>query len=186
MHRSERANLSGKSEYVVRLQLGSTSTHKLEALKEACVKVGIKAEINVFPSESGVNAQPYGLDETYQGAATRARNAQSADPQAIAVGIENGIVPVGDTCVDLAVIVALTPDGQSFVGTSVGVEFLKEAVQEARKRGFKTTTASDVMAETMGSSVTDPHSTLTGGRTSRKAILVEVVSVVLSRMLSAR
>jgi len=168
------------------IKLGSTSAHKLEALKEACVRIGIEVEIAGSPAESKINAQPYGFDETYKGAMNRARNTQLENSQATAVGIENGIVPIGDRFVDLAVVVVLTSDGQSFVGTSAGIEFPKETVEEARKRGFETTTAGDVMAETMGASKTDPHSTLTGGKVSRKEILVEAVSAVLSRALSAK
>ena len=42
------------------------------------------------------------------------------------------------------------------------------------------------MAEIMGTPRTDPHSTLTGGRVSRKEILVEVIVSVLSRALSGK
>ena len=46
------------------VQLGSTSAHKLGALKEACDRLGIKVEVKTFSAESEVNAQPFGFDET--------------------------------------------------------------------------------------------------------------------------
>lgn len=164
------------------LQLGSTSAHKLGALKEACDRLGIKVEVKTFSAESEVNAQPFGFDETYKGAFSRAKSAQSENPEAPAIGIENGIVPVGENFVDLAVVVVLTPDGQTMVGTSAGVEFPREAVETARERGFETTTAGDIIAETMGGSKTDPHSMLTHGNVSRKELLVEAIVSVLSRL----
>ncbi len=168
------------------LQLGSASIHKLEALKEACVRVGIEVDVNASPAESEINAQPYGFDETYRGAMNRAKNTQTKNPKTVKIGIENGIVPIGDKFVDLAVVVVLVPNSESFIGTSAGIDFPREVVEEARKRGFETTTAGDVMAETMGASKTDPHSTLTGDKISRKEILVEAITLVLSRALSTK
>lgn len=76
------------------------------------------------------------------------------------------------------------PNGQKLVGTSAGIEFPKEAVEAARARGFETTTAGSVITETLGGSSTDPHSTLTQGKVSRKEILVEALMTVLSRVSS--
>lgn|SRR3989338_1043353 len=166
------------------LRLGGTSTHKLEALKEACSRIGIKAEIQGSPAESEINAQPYGFDETYRGALNRAQNTRKESPETMSIGIENGIVPIAGKFIDLAVIVVIMPNGQEFVGTSTGVEFPKEAVETARSRGFDTTTAGSIIAETMGGSGTDPHSILTHGKVSRREILIDAIVAVLSRALS--
>lgn len=168
------------------LHLGSTSAHKFEALKEACARIGVETEIKTSPAESEINAQPYGFNETYQGALNRAKHAQTENPKSVAIGIENGIIPLDDKFIDLAVIIVLMPDGRSFVGTSAGIEFPKEAVEAARLRGFDSTTAGDVIAETMGGSGTDPHSTLTHGKISRKEILVDAIATVLYRALSLK
>lgn len=167
------------------LRLGSTSTHKLEALKEACRKVGIDTEIIGSPAESEINAQPYGFEETYAGAMNRAKHAQSENHQSVAIGIENGIIPINDKFIDLAIVIVLTPDGQSFVATSAGIEFPKEAVQEAKSRGFQTATAGDIIAETRGGSKADPHSALTEGKIIRKDLLVEALTTALSQFLSS-
>ena len=165
------------------LQLGSTSVHKREAIEDACRKLGIKAKIGESSVESKINAQPYGFDETLVGATNRAQQAQAENPRAVAIGIENGIIAIRDKFIDVAVIVVLTPDGKSFVGTSAGVEFPKEAVEIARSRGFKSTTAGSIIAETMGGSSTDPHATLTNGKVNRKEILTEAIAAALSRAL---
>ena len=165
------------------LQLGSTSGHKIEALKSACEKLGIKAEIKTTSVESEVNAQPFGFDETHTGALNRAKHAQSQNPEAPAIGIENGVIPIGDKFVDLAVVIILMPSGKSFISTSNGIEFPKEAVDVARSRGFESTTVGEVIAETMGGSITDPHSFLTGGKIYRKEILAEAIESALSQAL---
>jgi len=166
------------------LMLGSTSVHKLEALKDACSRIGLDIDINSSSAESEVNAQPYGFDETYTGALNRARNAQKQSPDSPALGIENGVVPVGDKFVDLAVVVVLMPDGKSFMSTSAGIEFPKEAVERARAKGFDTTTVGSVIAETMGGSGTDPHSFLTGGKVSRREILTHAIEAALSQAIA--
>lgn len=168
------------------LKLGGMSVHKLDALREACVLVGIDIKIIGIPVESGINAQPYGFDETYEGAMNRAKNAQTENSQAVVVGIESGIIPIGDKFIDMAVVVVLTSDGRSFVSTSAGVEFPRDVVETARTRGFKTTTAGSIVAEIMGGSGTDPHSTLTGGKVTRKELLTEAIITVLSQVLASQ
>ena len=180
----EYINTPVETEPKFKLHLGSTSTHKLEALKEACIKIGKEVEINFSSAESEINAQPYGFDEIYRGARNRAINSQTDDIKALKIGIENGIIPVDDKFIDLAIVVVLLPSGESFVGTSAGIEFPKEAVEEARSRGFETVTVGNIIAETMGGSKTDPHSILTRGKVSRKEILVEAIMSVLYRALS--
>ena len=76
------------------------------------------------------------------------------------------------------------PDGKSFMSTSAGVEFPKEAVETARFKGFDSTTVGSVIAETMGGSSTDPHSFLTGGKVSRKEILSQAIESVLAQAIA--
>jgi len=166
------------------IRLGSTSASKIEALKEACGIMGIEADIQTLPASSEINDQPYGFDETYRGALNRALNTKKDNPNAMSIGIENGIIPVGDKFIDMAVIVVLTPDGKNFMSTSAGIEFPKEAVETARTRGFESNTAGSVIAEMVGGSTTDPHSTLTGGKISRKKILTDAIVVALSNAIS--
>lgn len=175
--------IESEKQFEFGLCLGSTSAHKLEALKEACLRIGLKTEIKTALVESDINMQPYGFEETYQGALNRAKHTQAENPKSLAIGLENGIIAIKDKFVDVAVIVVLMPNNQEFVGTSVGIEFPKEAVETARVRGFHITTVGSVIAETMGGSGTDPHSTLTHGKVSRKEILVDAISAVLSRVL---
>ncbi|OGZ83558.1 MAG: hypothetical protein A2599_00090 [Candidatus Staskawiczbacteria bacterium RIFOXYD1_FULL_39_28] len=169
----------------MRIIVGTKNSHKLEAVESACGRVGIKApKILGLKIPSGQNEQPVGLEETYEGALARAVGAQKEfiDPWGIFVGIESGIVRIQPTAyVDLAVVVVITSE-RRIVATSSGVGFPYDYVATARIRGFETTTVGSVIAEKTGCDGTDPHSTLTHGKVSRKDILVQALTIALSQV----
>ncbi len=163
------------------ITLGSTSTHKLDAVHQACQKLGLGAVVSGVKTSSGQNEQPVGFDETFGGALTRASSAKSQTPDSIAVGIESGIFRFGVT-LDIAVIVVLTPDGQQIVTTSEGIQFPEECVRLAEERGFKTTTVGSVITEQLGGDPTDPHSVLTKGKVTRTMTLVDALTTALQQL----
>jgi inosine/xanthosine triphosphatase len=166
------------------ISLGSMSRHKMEAVEEVFARMGINSKIESFSESSEVNTQPFGMEETYKGAFNRARKAQANKPASIGIGIENGVIPLSDKFIDLAVIVVILPDGTEFAGTSAGIEFPAELVEAARTQGFENVTVGDFIAEKMGGDKADPHATLTKGRITRKEILVEAITSVLARALN--
>ena len=100
--------------------VGSTSVHKLEALREACKQLGwCDVEVVGVKATSGVNEHPYGFQETYVGALNRACDAKKQTAGDVYIGIESGVICVDGTksvFIDLAVIVVLLPDGRQFAG----------------------------------------------------------------------
>ncbi|WP_404404407.1 DUF84 family protein [Jeotgalibacillus malaysiensis] len=74
------------------LALGTTNKAKVQAA-EACWNFG---EVRGFKTESGVNDQPFGHDETRQGAINRAVNAASCFPEAAGLGLEGGVAEMVD------------------------------------------------------------------------------------------
>lgn len=170
----------------MKFTLGSSSGLKMNALMSACERIGVVADIATSAVESGVNSQPYGLEETNRGALNRAEGAQMCDPNSVAVGIENGLILLGDAHVDLAVVVVLLPSGEKIIGTSTGIQFPNDAVEAARKAGFSSTTAGQIIAQETGASSTDPHSTLTSGYVKRQDALTDALIGVLSQTLRVR
>lgn len=165
--------------------LGSTSKHKLEALKKACELLKLEANISGIKTESGQNEQPVGFEETFQGALTRAQAAQTHAPTNFAVGIESGIFNFNvdkPTTLDIATIIILTPDGKRIVASSMGVQFPEEFVKIAEQRGFTKNTVGSVIAAKLGGDATDPHSTLTHGKITRSATLVGALVTALSQL----
>ena len=166
----------------MRIILGSTSEHKFSAVREACEKLGIKAEIHGIEAPSGQNAQPEGFSETYLGAFSRALFAKDNNPgEFVYIGIESGIISIHAASLDIAVIVVLTGNDH-IVTTSAGTPFPHDCLAIACHRGFITTTAGSVIAEKLGCDPTDPHSVLTHGKVSRKDTLVQALMIALSQM----
>ncbi len=166
------------------ITLGSASTHKLDAVRQACERLGLEAIVSGVKTSSGQNEQPVGFDETLAGALTRGTTAQTQKPEAVAIGIESGIFRFGATPItlDIAVIVVLTNDGRQIITTSEGIQFPEEYVRIAEKRGFKTTTVGSVITEHLGGDPTDPHSVLTKSKVTRTKTLVDALVIVLRQL----
>jgi len=173
----------------IEIVVGSTSRHKLEAVRMACKTLGYGNEIIVtgIPAESGQNAQPVGLVETMRGALARAEAVQKKHSGAICVGIESGINSVNTalSVVDMVVVIALMPDGRQYInGKPSNVEFPKEDVLAAQQRGFKTTTVGQIISERLGKGDgTDPHSLLTDGKITRQQTLADALRSILPSVL---
>ena len=164
--------------------IGSTSGHKMGALLNACLQLGISVNITSIATASGQNEQPVGLQETTTGAMTRATSALQTNAD-ITIGIESGIIRL-DTqppiTLDIAVIVILTSDGRTIVTTSPGLLFPEDLVNKAEMQGFRTTTVGSIIASTLGGSASDPHATLTGGRITRAALLTDGIVTALKQL----
>ena len=169
----------------MKIALGSTSKHKLDAVHEACQQLGLPIEIQGVKTSSGVNEQPVGFEETFEGALARAEEVQDQFPGVIALGIESGIFRLGENNIhtlDLAVIVLILPTGKKIVTTSSGVQFPEVCVREADRRGFDTTTVGSIVTEKFGGDPTDPHSVLTNGKVTRKKTLVDALVIALRQI----
>src|SRR5262245_40109358 len=126
----------------MKIVLASTSAVKLDACRAA---FGEAAEIVTVKAPSGVNEQPMN-DETVTGAFNRIAAAQKLSPGAdLYVSIENGIFEESGHFIDRPVIVAARGTGAPEVTYGEGVEFPKDSVEEARKRGFDTWTVGKIM-----------------------------------------
>lgn len=150
----------------MKIVVSSQSQVKLDAVKNALTALGIEAEIIGIKVKSNVPEQPMD-DETLLGARNRAANAatharQLAPDADLYISIENGIYTQTDgRYIDKAVVLAVAKDGTEAIAYSEGVEFPKDCVEEARRRGFDTTTVGKVMQELgIVEKHDDPHLTL--------------------------
>lgn len=170
----------------MKITLGSTSLHKLNALRQACEALELKAEIDCVKTSSGQKEQPVGFEETFAGALNRAVSARRQRPDTIVIGIESGIfcIKTGflDVYLDIAIIVVLDRNGRRIVTTSSGMEFPVRYIKEATNLGFKTTTIGSVITKELGGDPGDPHSTLTGGKISRTRTLVDALVMALKQI----
>jgi non-canonical (house-cleaning) NTP pyrophosphatase len=163
--------------------LGSTSQHKLNAVRR--VVSGSSFNVIGIKTDSNQNKQPIGMEEAVAGALTRAKCAQAYDPEAIALGIESGIIRTGkplSVSIDMAVIVALYKSEQIIV-TSAGLQFPEELVDIAEQKGFETCTVGSVIAEKLGGDGTDPYSALTQQEFSREQAIYEGLQIIYRLIL---
>lgn len=178
------------------IHVGSTSEHKIGAVRAACEELCLHVEIVGFPAPSGVNEQPYGIEETAYGAGARALGAWNYGPHRpdLSIGIESGIVclqkeereGIKHQFVDMAVVVLRGPMGMTFPAMAAGHSVDPSDVEVARLRGFNQHTVSSITRERTGCSATDSTPHYTGGRVHRKECLQQAVKIALSQWLAWR
>ena len=121
----------------MQITVGSTSEHKLAAVREACAHLGISATVEGIKAASKVNEQPVGFEETFTGALNRASEARNHAPFSESVGIENGIIRFThdrNYTFDLAWVVWFTPQGNRRIVTNTsGLLMPEELVEEAQR-----------------------------------------------------
>lgn len=155
----------------MKIAIGSTSPHKLAALTQAIDMLLLTHEIVAFeiPTKKW-DQQPVGFDQTLRYAKDRAQLACRECPEAICIGIESGIIQAQNVTLDIAVIVALTPepDNNFYFSTSPGLRLPPQDVKEAERRGFKTTTVGQMIAERLKGDPTDPLPAITSNALNRR------------------
>lgn len=115
-------------------KLRVVSVGSLNPIKTSAVEEGMKKTIgNVLISpvniESGVSNQPKGFDETFNGAYNRAKGAFEKVNSVFGVGIEAGMIKIGEKHLDIHVCVVY--DGLNYtVGTSQGFQIPSDLVQK--------------------------------------------------------
>lgn len=168
----------------LKITLASGSGLKLRALTSALQFLEIEYALISISSVSGVNEQPVGFVETRKGALNRARFAcRQVWGNDLVVGIENGLLHDDEVYIDVAVIVVTDGVGNILTTTmSEGVEFPREAVLVAKKKGFDRHTAGAEMAEMYGCPSNDPHSFLTRGLRNREEILASALKLALHKL----
>lgn len=165
--------------------IGSTSEIKQNALRRALKICGLEATVEAVEVDSGVNMQPCGDLETAQGAITRAEGARTARPGTYAIGIENGIHRSSNDSKwsDWAVIIMITPDGQTHRIDSQEVDIREKYVELAKSIGFDKTTVGEVLAQRYECKANDPHRFLSRKKTNREEILNQALIALFMQHL---
>ena len=120
-----------------------------EALREALPNRNL--QIQSFPVELqdrddlNINAEPEGREQTLEYARERLKQMRLEEgaPSGIDISIENGII----NGFDIACVVINSKDSEEAIAWSQGVAVPNGALEEARKRGLKTTTVGDIIHE---------------------------------------
>lgn len=160
------------------VRVASGSSVKIDAVKAAMAHLAyhpqLQYEITGHPTElqnlTTVNAQPEGRAET-EGYARARLVAMCRDheqnPDGLDIAIESGAIDGADVAI---VLVAFR--GQTYVAASQPVPFPEGVLEAARERGFKTTTAGQIVYEWSGHTIpaNDWHTMMVPGMTREKQI----------------
>lgn len=182
--------------------VASTSEHKTLATETAVCEASQVIEmlklkdVNVIgkKTKSGVNAQPETTpqdNETLRGACNRMDDLKKIIGKtrydlliAFENGIESKIINGRTVWYDYCWVVVEDAEGKRYYAHSAGIEIAPDIVDEARRRGFETTTIGDIIAERASPDTdpTNPHSNLTSHTVERLDLLKETVQTILSKL----
>ncbi len=109
----------------MKVVVGSQKNPKINAVKSVFAKYFPEDEIEVLGTDaaSGVSSHPISAEESIQGARNRANNAALAEPSAdYYVGIEGGLLEIGERAWEIGWVVIRNKDGVYATGMGAGIE----------------------------------------------------------------
>ncbi len=165
--------------------VGSLNPLKLAAAATVLRRVyGGAVRVVAVEVPSGVAPQPWGDAETLRGARNRAQAALAARDAALGVGLEGGVVAVGDRLFTNAWCALLRPDGTEGIAGGENV-LLPDEVTAALHSGAELGTAIDALT---GEKDTKHHGgaigALTGGLLDRQTAYEHIVTLALARLVN--
>lgn len=173
-------------EIIQSVAVGTESATKVAAVKNALSLLlpENKIQISTKKVASGVPDQPFGLDETTQGAVNRAELALAYFPEVqIGIGLEGGVFEQRNRLIDFGVVYVLGRNGLYGIATSEGIA-LPHGVAELIQGGME---LSDAMQELYGLDTVatrDCSGYLTNGRLpSEKYYQAPVMSALTDYLL---
>jgi inosine/xanthosine triphosphatase len=118
----------------MQVTIGSKNPVKLQATINVLEKIYSKLTVRAVEVDSGVPDQPFGLDQTIEGAINRAKNSYTPDID-LSIGVESGLMKTPHSLTGyLDLQWCATYDGEKItLGVSAGFEYPPEVVQEVLK-----------------------------------------------------
>jgi inosine/xanthosine triphosphatase len=167
--------------------VGSRNPVKIAATQEVLRRVHGRALcVEGVAVKSGVSSQPWGDEETLCGAVNRAEAALSADDATLGVGLEGGLVEVGEQVFTCAWCAVARPDGT--VGVAGGANLLlPPSVARAVRQGAELGPTMDALT---GLDNTKQRQgaigILTRGYLDRQSAYEQILTLALARLLSPK
>lgn len=165
----------------IRIGLASNSILKIEAVENAFCQLYPTIEVIHRNTKSDINEQPIGFEETILGAENRMKHLieiLSFEPKVdFYVSIENGLIQVSNNkWLDIAWIILIDAEKNTkYEGSSGGILFDTQSVEESKKIGWNTTTAGSIIAKKFNCNSADPHSFITNNRAGRCTLITNTL-----------
>lgn len=168
-----------------RVAVGSTNPVKLAAARAVVTRLAPGVAVEAIAVPSGVRDQPFGDDETIQGALERARAARLALDADFGVGLEGGVVEMPDgsmrTCAWAAVV---SRSGRHGVGGSLAMP-LPDSVAKLIRGGMELGHAMDELTgQTNTKHKGGAVAVLTAGLVDRQGAYEVLVAYAVAPFLS--
>jgi len=162
----------------MKVSVGSTNPVKVQAVREVFEEVFCDVEVTSVEVDSGVPLQPFD-DEVIRGAEDRARYALKLTDADYGVGIEGGVMKLGNRWYNLGFVAIINRAGKIGTGTSGWFE-CPSCILEKLKDGQE---LGDVIDELAGRKDTKRHEGAIGlftkGKISRKDLYKHGVFMAL-------
>jgi inosine/xanthosine triphosphatase len=167
----------------MRVAVGSTNPVKIHAVRETFQEVFGVVEVIGLRVDSGVSSQPF-KEEVIEGSVKRARNALKVTDADLGVGIEGGVMRLGERWYNLGFVAIVDREGVMGTGTSGWFECplsILGKLKDGKELG-------EVMDELMGRKDTKKQEGAIGiftkGRVSRKDLYKHGILMALAPFLS--
>ncbi len=169
----------------MKIVVGSTNPVKMAAAESVVRRIyGDDVKVAAAAVESGVSAQPWGDEETRQGALNRAARVQANHRTTYAIGFEGGLLEVAGELYTSAWCAVMREDGA--VGVAGGENaLLPPAVALALRSGKELGTAIDLLTGEQGTKHRGGAiGALTAGYLDRQSAYEHLLILALARFLS--
>jgi inosine/xanthosine triphosphatase len=177
--------MSATSTQAIRsVAVGSANPVKLAATRAVIATAAPEARVEARAVPSGVADQPFGDEETIEGARERARAAREALDADLGVGLEGGVVDGPHGMRTCAWCVIVHRDGREGVGGSLAMP-LPEAVAAMIRNGVELGHAMDALVKERGTKhAKGAVGILTDGRIDRQGAYEVLVTYALAPFLT--
>jgi inosine/xanthosine triphosphatase len=167
----------------MRVAVGTGNPVKVAATRAALARADRTTSVESVPVDSGVSEQPFGREETVEGARTRAR--RCLDGQDLGVGIEGGVTDDPAVPGLALVMYAVVTDGDR-VGVGAGPALtLPESIADRGRDGEELGPVMDDVLDTTGVKHDQGAAgVLTDGATDRQDALRTGVACALAPFLT--
>jgi inosine/xanthosine triphosphatase len=164
--------------------IGSTNPVKIAAAEQVLGRLYGHVIIEAVKVRSGVPHQPWGNEETAQGALNRARSAQQQRHAELGIGFEGGLLSVQNKVFTCAWCAIVRADGLVGIGGGESV-LLPPQVAERVRRGEELGPAMDALTgERNTKQGAGAIGILTGGWLDRQSAYEHLMTLALARLLA--
>ncbi len=165
----------------MKIAIGTTSKLKIEALKDALDKLGLKAEIASIKTDSGVSNQPFGFDEIIIGARNRTDKSLKETSADIGVGIENGLVEIEDNYFDVAGVFVVSKTGENSTAFSAAILMPDWIIREIKENK---TEVGEITKKLSGDEEKDGFKYFTNGAITRREALSQALVFAFAKIIN--